>query len=183
VAACLVAGLALGAVRIPELRRENHLADEYLSAARYLRPGSTLVALRFAEFGPRAGRNRHWDPIRHLSSGLAARTDAVDVGHYEAVFDYFSARFRTDRDLRRAVDPGLAGLEQVPPQVDLDAARRLDGRPIDFVLLIGAARATGAAATALATTRAELARDHVLLGRTAPSGLVEVWAARRAGRP
>jgi hypothetical protein len=181
VAACLAATAALGAVRLPELRREDRSAAEYLSAARYLRPGSTLIALRFAEFGPRAGRNRHFDPLRHLSSALAARTDSVDVGHYEAVLEYFPGRFRPDRDLRAAVDPGLGGLEQVPPRVDLPAAGRV-GR-IDYVLLIGAPQATGTAAAALAATRAGLARDYTMVGRTVPSGLVEVWAGTGGRAP
>lgn len=177
VGACLVATAALGAVRLPELRREDRLAAEYVSAAKFLRPGSTLIALRFAEFTPSAGRNPHADPLRHLSSELAVRSASIDVGHYEAVFDYFPARFRPDRDLRRAVDPTLTGLEQVPPRVDLDGARRLTGAPIAFVLLVGVDRATGAAAPALAATRAALANGYRLVGHTAPRGLVEVWAA------
>jgi hypothetical protein len=178
VGSALFATLALGAVRVPELRREDRLAVEYLSASRFLRPGSTLVALRFAEFNPDAGRNRHWDPLRHLSSTLAAEEGSVDVGHYEAVFDYFPAAFRPDRDLRHAIDPELTGLERVPPLVDLDAATTVDGRPIDYVLVVGGPRVqAGVDAQALAATHAFLGRRYVRVGVTAPTGQVEVWAA------
>jgi len=175
VLAGLVATAALALVRLPELRREDRRADEFLTAVRFLRPASTLVALRFAEFNPDAGRNSHWDPIRHLSNRLAAQTRSVDVGHYEAVFDYFPAQFRPDRDLRRAVDPDLTGLERVPPRINLDAT--LSDRGVDFVLLVAGRYARpGPAAQALATTRARLAMGWVRLGTTAPTGLVEVWA-------
>jgi hypothetical protein len=170
--ASIAALVALAAVRAPSLHRENQLADEYASADRYLRPNSTLVALRFAEFGPDGGRNGHWDPLRHLSSRLAAHLHAVDVGHYEAEFDYFPTQFRAGTDPRRMIDPTLAGLPAVPPQVDLDAANP----PIDFVLLIGTEKVRpGPIADALAATRAYLTKNYTRRGTTTPRGLVEIW--------
>jgi hypothetical protein len=184
VASALAATAGLAVVRLPELRREDRLAAEYLSAARFLKPRSTLVALRFVELTPDAGRNSHWDAMRHLSSGLAAQEHSIDVEHYEAVFDYFPAQFRTDRNLRRAIDPSLTGLEQVPPMVDLDAATAVDGRPIDYVLVVAGPRVRpGAAVEALTRTRSALARRYTRLGVTTPSGLVEVWSALPAAGP
>jgi hypothetical protein len=175
--ALAVAAAVLFAVRVPDLRRYDRLADEYASAARWVPRGATLVALRFAEFPPGSGRNSHWDPVRHLSSRLAVATDGVDVGHYEAVLDYFPAQFRADRDLRRAIDPTLGGLPQVPPRVDLAAAVPVLGRPIDVVLVVGGA-AAHVDGRALAATRAELERGYRRVGTTVPTGLVEVWVAR-----
>ncbi|HZE65016.1 MAG TPA: hypothetical protein VE081_00200 [Sporichthyaceae bacterium] len=170
--ASLAALVALVAIRVPTLRHEDRLADEYARAAQFLRPGTTLVALRFAEFGPDAGRNGHWDPLRHLSSRLAAGLHAVDVGHYEAEFDYFPTQFRPGTDPRRMIDPSLLGLPAVPPYVQLGAANP----PVEFVLLIGTENVrTGPAAAALAATRAELAKNYTRRGATRPSGLVEVW--------
>ena len=176
--ALVAAAAVLFAVRVPDLRAYDRLADEYASAARWVPPGSALVALRYAEFAPGGGRNAHFDPVRHLSSGLAAATHSVDVGHYEAVFDYFPAQFRPGRDLRRAIDPTLAGLPAVPPQVDLGAAERLAGRRIDVVLLVGADRgdeAPGSAAAAAAVRAWLGAHGYARAGVTGPSGLVEVW--------
>jgi hypothetical protein len=171
-ATSLAALVALAAVRAPALHHENQLVDEYASAAQYLRPNSTLVALRFAEFGPDAGRNGHWDPLRHLAGRLAAHLHAVDVGHYEAEFDYFPTQFRAGTDPRRMIDPTLTGLPAVPPHVDLDAANP----SIDFVLLIGPEQVRpGPTADALAATRAELAKNYTRRGVTTPRGLVEVW--------
>jgi hypothetical protein len=170
--ASLVALVALAAIRVPTLRQENQLADEYARAAQFLRPNSTLVALRFAEFGPDAGRNGHWDPLRHLSSQLAAQVHAVDVGHYEAEFDYFPTQFRAGTDPRRMIDPMLVGLPAVPPRVHLGAAHPA----IEFVLLIGTEQVRpGPVADVLAATRAELATDYTRIAVTRPRGLVEVW--------
>ncbi len=175
--ALAVAAAVLFGVRVPELRQFDRLTDEYATAAQWVQPGSTLVALRFAEFAPGSGRNSHWDPVRHLSSGLAASTSGVDAGHYEAVFDYFPAQFRPENNLRRAIDPTLAGLPAVPPRIDLHA---VDCVPIDYVLLVGAADPRADAA-AVAAARAALDEHYLPRGVTAPSGLVEVWAGRPDG--
>lgn len=120
--ALVVVTVALAGVRVSKLNDYDGLADEYLSAGRFIDDGSVLVALRFASLGPDAGRNAAWDPTRHLASELAAQKHSIDVGHYEAVLDYFTARFR-EPSLRDAIDPGYYGLEQVPASVDLPAYR------------------------------------------------------------
>lgn len=171
----VLAAAALFAVRVPELRRIDRLADEYATAAPMVAGGSTLIALRFAEFTPDSRRNRRADPVRHLSSLLAARTGSVDVGHYEAVLDYFPARFRAGTDPRRAIDPTLEGLGQVPPRVDLAA---LPAR-VGHVLLIGTTLARiPTAMQAVAEVRNRLQVDFVRVGVTGPTGLVEVWRSR-----
>ncbi|MGQ0625243.1 MAG: hypothetical protein ACT4PP_11430 [Sporichthyaceae bacterium] len=172
--ALVLATGALLAVRVPEVRRYDRLADEYAGAARWIEPGSTLLALRFVGLGPDAGRNAAWDPVRHLASGLAASTHSIDLRHYEAVLDYFPARFRADTGLRRALESELAGLDAVPPQ---RAGAELEPSPvpIDCVLLVGGSRARGSAAATFASYRLALATDYVLLGVTAPVRLVEVW--------
>ncbi len=121
--ALVVATGALAVVRVPDLQDYEDLAAEYLSAGRYIDEGSVLVALRFANLGPDAGRNSAWDPTRHLSSELAAERHSIDVGHYEAVLDYFPARFR-EPDARRTMDPDLGGLGAIPPEVDLGGLAR-----------------------------------------------------------
>lgn len=177
--ALVVATGALAAVRVPDLQDYDDLAEEYLSAAQFLDEGSVLVALRFANLGPDAGRNSAWDPTRHLSSELAAERHAIDVGHYEAVLDYFPARFR-EPDARRAMDPDLTGLGSIPPTVDLGALRHALGSEVfpSYVLLVGAQRATGAAAHALEEVRLYLDGAFQRIGATSPRGLVEVWRLR-----
>ncbi|MGQ0631858.1 MAG: hypothetical protein ACT4P1_12520 [Sporichthyaceae bacterium] len=178
--ALVVATGALLALRVPELRRYDRLAEEYASVERWIEPGSTLVALRFARFGPDAGRNAAWDPTRHLASGLAASTRSIDVGHYEAVLDYFPARFRDDGALRRALDSDLVGFDAVPPDVQsAELASAL--APIECVLLVGGSRAVGSAAVAFAQYRLALTTAYVHLGATTPTRLVDVWCRTYPG--
>ena len=198
-ATLVVAGVALACVRVPQLNDYDRLADEYLSAGRYIDEGSVLVALRFANLGPDAGRNTAWDPTRHLSSELAAGKHAIDVGHYEAVLDYFPARFRKPSDPRRLIDPELTGLGAVPPQITLSnlAPGSAPAAPEPnagdgtveyfafylpdsehYVLIVGAPDATGAAAHVLEEARLFLERHFERVGVTSPTGLVEVWRLR-----
>lgn len=204
--ALVVASVALAAVRVPRVNDYDALADEYLSASRFIDEGTVVVALRFARYGPDAGRNTAWDPTRHLASELAAERGAVDLGHYEAVLDYFPARFN-DLVCRRAVDPDLTGLGAVPPRVRLDAledvragglaCRSLPPEPAGsppsleyvgdkavppatavYVLVVGARDARGEAVAELEQARAYLSRTFERVGATGPTGLVEVWRLR-----
>ncbi|MBA3744718.1 hypothetical protein [Sporichthya sp.] len=201
--ALAVATGALAVVRVSDLQDYDDLAEEYLSAGKYIDEGSVLVALRFATLGPDAGRNSSWDPTRHLSSELAAERYSIDVGHYEAVLDYFPARFR-EPNLRRAIDATLTGLGQVPPEARLPVrcepgtefsvgptARRLAGldfmvpseeyiaaHPIRYVLVIAPPDAAGMWEGELAETRATLSCAYDRIGATSPRGLVEVWRVR-----
>ncbi len=173
-AALVVATAALALVRLPKLADYADLADEYLAAAEFVEPGSTLVALRFANYGPDAGRNRAWDPTRHLGSELAARRHAVDVGHYEAVLDYFPARFRAGANPRTVLDPDFTGLGQVPPQIALAQLPAVSPSGPFYVLVVGAPEAVGPAAHVLEETRLVLERRFEKVGTT-ERGLVEVW--------
>lgn len=176
----VLASGALLAIRAPELRDVDRLADEYARAEKLLTPGHTVLALRFSAFTPDAGRNRNADPTRHLSSLLAARTGGVDVGHYEAVLDYFPARFR-DPQVRRALDPDLTLLPQVPPPAELLQANELTNGQIHYILLVGGtAVCTEKARQAVTATRDRLQQHYVRVGVTTPTGLVEVWRARSA---
>ena len=176
-AGLLGAAVALTAFRLPtELAYQRDVA-EYLSVAPAVPRGSTLLSLRFWRDGP-AGpevRNQFRDPLRHESSRLAQRVGGVDVGHYEAALSYFPVRFQPATDPRRLVDPTLAGLDQVPPAVDVAA-----GVPaVDVVLVVGRDRADPAV-TAGPAARATLdvVESRYRLVAVSPTRLVEVWQRR-----
>jgi hypothetical protein len=161
-AALVVATLVLTGLRVSKLDDYRDLRTEYLSAGAMVEPDSVLVALRFADLGPDAGRNGSWDPTRHLASELAADRHSIDVGHYEAVLDYFPAVFR-EPDLRRAIDPDLAGLEEVPPTVQLPG----------FGRTVPGGNGSRPGCTAILIPRPDPASDNVTVegpGRPAPPG-------------
>lgn len=174
--AAVVAGtLALVVLRLPTQLQYSRDVAELMSVADAVPRGSTLVPLRLwrdAPVGPDA-RNRARDPLRHAPGRIAVLRDAVNVGHYEAATPYFPVRFRPGTDPRRAIDPDLTGLEQVPPRVDLT-------RGPEVVLVVGRDRADD---EVLAEPRTQRLLDQLaeLYERTAVSqrtGLVEVWQRR-----
>jgi hypothetical protein len=174
-AGCLVvAATAAVLVRLPTQLRDQRDAAEVLSVAADLPAGATFAVLRFS--GNRTGMaptRGGPDPLRHLSSGLAARVQGVDVGHYEAIYPYFQVRFAHGAQLRRTLDPGLDGLDAVPPWVDLPAV----AGQLDYVLVVGLDRAQSWVRYAQRTTRvlADLRAGYDEVDRSQPSGYVSVW--------
>lgn len=175
VALLLVAAVGLAALRLPVQRAYGRQVAEYETVARMVPAGSTLLALRFRTDSPPRGpvRNDHFDPLLHEAGLVAAQTRAVDVGLFSAELNYFPVRFRAGHDLRRSIDPTLRGLEQVPPLVDLAAARTPSGDRIDTVLVVSAAQARPDSAVLR-----QLAENYRLVYTTRPTGLVEVWRHR-----
>lgn len=174
----VLAAVALAVIRVPALVHYDRLIAEYETVTHVVRPGSTLLAVRFTELEPPGGsvRNPHWDPMRHMAGRVAAATHGVNVGHYEAVLDYFPTRFRDDANLRLMVDPTLSGLEEAPPRIDISSAER-GGRPlIDYVLVVSP-EAGDLRDPRVAGVLADLRRDYRCVAVTRPSGLVQVWAA------
>ncbi|HEX2073436.1 MAG TPA: hypothetical protein VHF92_06595 [Geodermatophilus sp.] len=162
-------------VRLPVQAQAAADVRELLSVAEEIPPGSTFVVLQYTRgAGAVPGAP---DPLRHESSRLAVRTGGVDLGHYEAVQPYFQVEFVGPR-LRERLDPGLSGLERLPPRVELDAVRG----ELDYVLVVGLDRA-GRRVRESARTRAvaaELAAHYERVATSAPTGLVEVWRAEQS---
>ena len=113
------------------------------------------------------------NPLRHLSSRLAVEVGGVDVGHYEAIYPYFQVRFTPDPGVRQAIDPGLDGLDAVPPRVHLPAA----GGRLQYVLVVGLDQAAGWVRSAHRTAGvlADLRAGYEQVAMSAPSGYVSVW--------
>lgn len=172
VVALLLGAATLLGLRLPtELQYQRDVA-EMLSVAPQVPRGSTLVALRLARDAPAGpdARNRARDPLRHQAGRIAVLRDSVDIGHYQAVTNYFPMRFHAGDNPRRAVDPHLDGLELVPPRVDL-------ARGPQVVLLVGRQRAAAGVLQRPETVRLlqQLDSSYRLVDVSERSGLVEVW--------
>ncbi|WP_089304048.1 hypothetical protein [Geodermatophilus pulveris] len=174
----VTAASAAALARLPAQAAAAEEVGELLALAEEVPPGSTVAVLQY-------GRSVVWpgtgspDPLRHESSRLAVRAGGVDVGHYEAVYDYFQVRFAGTPPLRQRLDadPGLRGLERVPPAVDLPAVRG----DLDAVVVLGLTRA-GDDVRQAADTRAvtEELGTHYAAVATSPSGLAVLWRAAPA---
>lgn len=175
----VLAAAGLAVVRVPDVTRYERQLDEYATVAGVVPAGSTLLGLRLQLDSPLHGpvRVRAFDPLRHAASLVAAQTSSVDLGHYEAQYNYFPTPFRPEANLRRRVDPDLTGLEAVPPRIVLPA------EGIDYLLVWGARLMTPAvrADPATAALLDQVARHYRLVHSTGPDGLVDVYARRGVG--
>lgn len=175
----VLAATAAVLVRLPPQLADERLAQDFLAVAPAVPAGSTFAVLRFAGDEPApapvAGAP---DPLRHLSSRLAVDVGGVDVGHYEALYPYFQVRFAPD-GVRAAIDPGLDGLDAVPPWVHLGEA----GGRLTYVLVVGLDRAEDWVRSAHRTAGvlADLRAHYVQVAVPEPTGDVSVWRLREPG--
>jgi hypothetical protein len=172
----LVAAASAAALgRLPAQATAADEVGELLALAEQIPPGSTVAVLQYDRSVVSPGTGSP-DPLRHESSRLAVRVRGIDVGHYEAVHDYFQVRFDGPPYLRQRLDadPQLRGLERIPPVVDLPAVRG----DLDAVVVLGLDRADADVRRALGTREvsAEL-RTHYTQVATSPSGLAVLWRA------
>jgi hypothetical protein len=175
-AVLLVAAASAAAfTRLPAQSTAAGEVAELLALAEHIPPGSTIAVLQYdrSVISPGTGFP---DPLRHESSRLAIRAGGVDLGHYEAVHDYFQVRFDGPPYLRQRldVDPQLRGLERIPPVVDLPAVRG----DLDAVVVLGLDRAHPGVRRAAGTraVTAELSAHYTQVA-TSPSGLGVLWRA------
>ena len=179
----LVAGLLVLAataatlVRLPTQLQDERVADELLSVAADVPPGSTFLVLHFDPHeSVLAPLPREADTLRHVSSRLAMEVGGVDVGHYEAAFPYFQVRFTAEPGIRAAIDPEREGIERVPPTVDLPAA----GRDLDYVVVAGLDQAPDWVRSDDRTARVltDLRAGYDEVAVSGPSGYASVWRLR-----
>ena len=173
-ATVLGASVAIAVARVPVETRYQRDVAELVSVADAVPRGSTLLKVQLWRDPPEDGdlRNPYRDALRHEVSRLAVLTGGVDVGHYEAVLDYFPAQFRAATDPRAAVDPGGRGLWSVPPRVDV--------RPdvVDVVLVLGRRRASERQLRLGAPVLAQVEAGYRRVAVSGRTGLVEVWVRR-----
>ncbi|MCW2608402.1 MAG: hypothetical protein JWO60_3095 [Frankiales bacterium] len=175
VAVVLGCAVTVGVLRAPTEARYQREVAELVSVADAVPPGSRLLKVQLWRDPPADGdlRNPYRDALRHEVSRLAVLTRGIDVGHYEAVTDYFPARFRPATDPRAAVDPDGAGLWKVPPQ-------QVTVRPdvVDVVVVLGRRRASARQLRLAAPVLADLEAGYRRVEVSERTGLAEVWVRR-----
>jgi len=125
----------------------NHVAEDYLTVARRIAPGSSFVRLRYptpelaAQYGY-VGIGR--DPVFHLDALAAADGRCLDLSDYEALSRVFPVVFKS------YIDSGqLSGLWSFEgPDADSDKTLQWINNnfpvPADFVLVVGDIRSPDA---------------------------------------
>ncbi len=137
VSACLAFNLAFTAQSVAGYSRA---VDDYLSAIKRVRPGSTLVRLRYAtpDLGNRYGfHDIGRDPLFHLDAYAAVQLGCLDLSDYQAPSTDFPVVFKP---YKIDHEKQFQLLEFENPKEDedsvLDSLRRELPVPIDYVILV-----------------------------------------------
>jgi hypothetical protein len=136
VSACLTFNLASTAQSVAEY---SQAVDDYLSALTAIRPGSTIIRLRYPtpDLPDRYGfHDIGRDPLFHLDAYAAARLGCLDLSDYQAPSADFPVIFKSKVDHEKQFK--LLRLENPSPDetADLDSIRHDLPLPIDYAIVV-----------------------------------------------
>ncbi|MDQ5855146.1 MAG: hypothetical protein M3302_02230 [Actinomycetota bacterium] len=176
----LAVAFGLVLVRFPVEGRYNTHVHEFMSARQVLRPGSTLVTLRFWVDTPPFARFPDQDPLLHITSRLAVESKGVDINHLDAWYSYFPVQFRREYNLRHRFGPHFNELKSVSEWSELLKDDRTGRIHIDYVLLWGTRRPDQRVREdpRLVEVMDQLTQRYRLTYVSEPLGLVEVYEHR-----
>ncbi len=170
----LVAAAGFVVLRMPAYLELSSRANDYLSVASCLAPGSTMLQANLYQVVP--GPLRRQDPLIEETGVLSAATRGHDLGSVEGDVPFYPITNRPGNDpyvhLRTSGDL----LYHIPPEIDLlGYEQRTDGR-VDYLLLYGRSEAD---ATVLASSRWTALRGQLEQGyrrvATSAAGHLEVF--------
>ena len=113
-------------------RELNAELAEYLSVAKAIEPGKTILPVQYDSRGPGRLQQLYALPMRHAGGYLALRTGGLDLTNYEARLPYFPIQWREE------FNPGvyIGHLEDEPPAPDYAGyGGRTPGGRVDYVLV------------------------------------------------
>lgn len=179
-AAATLIALTLFGMHAQDYARINDYLDEYLSAAPYIEPRSTLLPLSFSQRGHTPQGEPLTDRLAafiHAAGYIAAERNLVDLKNYEASTGHFPVIYRPELDpyTHIGVDHGL---ESMPPRVHfLDYTERTGGS-VDYVLLWHLRERQRYLEPTLSIFR-QLEEGYELIHTSPKRGFVQLW--RRKG--
>ena len=113
--------------------------EDYLSALTSIRPGSTLIRLRYETRDIPERYGLHWtgrDPLLHLDAYTATRLGCIDLSDYQAPTAYFPVLFNSTVDHDAQYE--LLGLDDLNASEGavLEALRHDLPVPIDYAIVV-----------------------------------------------
>jgi hypothetical protein len=158
---------------------DAYLAD-YYAVTPHIAPGSTILPLTFAPYGPREGGafdgrkllSYRVKVFQHAAGYVAAERRAVDLDNSQANTRHAPLRWKPEVNPFTFIGTRPFGLEDEPPCVELRGYAAVGGR-IDYVLLWGATPAAWADECGSAVL-AELATDWRQVW-VSPRGMLQLF--------
>jgi hypothetical protein len=150
--------------------------DDYLSAVTGIRPGSTMIRLRYPtpDLPERYGFvNLGRDPLGHVDAYAAALLDGVDLSDYQAPSGAFPVIFNSAVDHTKQFD--LLGLEDTnqDESVILESLRHTLPVPIDYAVVVADESSPGS--PAVAKFKASLDSSMRLIAQSPAPSFVRVY--------
>jgi hypothetical protein len=131
--------VATAGYRVWQYHRLNGFLEEYVSAADWIAPNSTLLPIHFwHESDDRSGRRLTWrtNPLYHAPGHIGIERNVINLRNLflsPEVLGYFPMRYREERD--PYVHIGEA-IDDRPPEVGFLSYDERTGGSIDYVLVM-----------------------------------------------
>lgn len=178
--------LAATAFRLVKYQQLDGYLAEYESVAPHIAPGSTILPLAFAPFGPRQGGaidgkklvSYRVQVFQHVNGWIATDRGGIDLDNSQANTRHTPLRWRHEKNPFTYLDTRPFGMETEPPCVELWTYPALGGR-IDYVILWGATEKAAQDECGGAVLR-ELQRDYERVFVSSPRGMAELWRPKGA---
>lgn len=136
--AAIVVTIGLLTVRMPVHAKASDLTKDYLSAAAYIKPHTTVLPLSYNHYGTdRQGHNitsSIWI-FFHSLDYMGASRPLIMLGNYEAATNHFPLVWKPNKDPFIHLGKN-EGIESTPPCVNFDQYRLASVENIDYVLLL-----------------------------------------------
>jgi hypothetical protein len=112
---------------------------DYLAALTGIRPGSTLIRLRYPTPDIPERYGAHWvgrDPLMHLDAFTATQLGCIDLSDYQATTAYFPVIFNSRVDHDKQYE--LLGLEDIDQKEGavLEGLRHDLAVPMDYAIVV-----------------------------------------------
>jgi hypothetical protein len=134
----VILSLALMQVRLPVHRLCADAVSEYMSAAPYIKPLSTVVILNYAQFGKTTTGEVITDNqgiFVHAAEYLGATQALILLDNYEANTGYFPLLWHKEVNPFDYLSRG-DGLEGIPPLIDIPRYELQSHHQVDYIALI-----------------------------------------------
>lgn len=128
--------ISFSVIRIPIHKLASHTIEEYVSVRKHIPSRSTVLPLSYAHNGKTPEGELVSDQIwlfMHAADYIGTDRSLVMLANYEANTGYFPIIWKDERNPYKHLSSG-AGLEHLPPGVDIGGYEKATGGKIDYVI-------------------------------------------------
>ena len=173
--------VATAGYRVWQYDRLNGFLDEYVSAAAWIAPNSTLLPIHFwHESDKRSERRLTWrtNPLYHAPSHIGIERNVINLRNLflsPEVLGYFPMRYRTERDPYLHIGKTI---DDRPPAVKFLRYEERTGGSVDYVLVMATEPVEALEDEEAAEVAAQLEHGYELIYVSEGHGFVRLYRRR-----